>query len=214
MKKLLTITALAAALTSQGAIAQSVGINFGVGTMYSTTNTTTTMPTGALINVLALTNGATWASLGSLNTLFSNLTNSFLPANTARVGFFGNDNSGGPGYANGSILFNLSGGVATGQELLLVVYSGLTTNSSSPGLGQNGFFYRDSSYVIPSPGTIDIFSETANIGGPIPANQFTSGTGAVGGSGFTTVPEPSTYALLAMSGLALGGYILRRRSRA
>ena len=166
------------------------------------------------MNVLALTNGSTWASLGSLNTVFSNLTNSFLPTGATRVGFFGNNNSGGPGYANGGISFNLTGGVSTGQELLLVVYSGLTTNSASPGLSQPGFFFRDATYVIPSAGSaIDLFSETADIGGPLPADQFTSGTGAAGGAGFTTVPEPSTYALLAMGAAALGGYVIRRRKR-
>ncbi|MFM8719191.1 MAG: PEP-CTERM sorting domain-containing protein, partial [Chthoniobacterales bacterium] len=30
----------------------------------------------------------------------------------------------------------------------------------------------------------------------------------------TAVPEPSTYALLALSGLAIGGYAMRRRRRA
>jgi hypothetical protein len=51
--------------------------------------------------------------------------------------------------------------------------------------------------------------------------QFVQFTWDTGGSPINTtvteivgVPEPSTYALLAMSGLALGGYIVRRRSRA
>ena len=47
--------------------------------------------------------------------------------------------------------------------------------------------------------------------------QFTwGGDGAVNISASTVygVPEPSTYALIAMSGLALGGYVLRRRRRA
>jgi hypothetical protein len=47
--------------------------------------------------------------------------------------------------------------------------------------------------------------------------QFTwGGDGAVNVSASTVygVPEPSTYALLALGGLALGGYAMRRRQRA
>jgi hypothetical protein len=36
---------------------------------------------------------------------------------------------------------------------------------------------------------------------------------AAGSNSFTTVPEPSTYALLTLSALALGGYAVRRRAR-
>jgi hypothetical protein len=48
--------------------------------------------------------------------------------------------------------------------------------------------------------------------------QFTWGGGgsAINATAttFVGVPEPSTYALLAMCGLALGGYVMRRRQRA
>jgi len=36
---------------------------------------------------------------------------------------------------------------------------------------------------------------------------------AAGNNAFTTVPEPSTYALLALSGIGLAGYVARRRAR-
>jgi hypothetical protein len=47
--------------------------------------------------------------------------------------------------------------------------------------------------------------------------QFTWNNGAAGNvtlEGVAAVPEPSTYALLALAGLALGGYAVRRRQRA
>ena len=61
--------------------------------------------------------------------------------------------------------------------------------------------------------------------GPIPAGFLSSiggaqitwdGDGTVNASlqAIATVPEPSTYALLALGGLALGGYVVRRRRRA
>lgn len=44
--------------------------------------------------------------------------------------------------------------------------------------------------------------------------QFSNNGGANYIATFTAVPEPSTYALLAMSAVAMGGYIIRRRRRA
>lgn len=45
-------------------------------------------------------------------------------------------------------------------------------------------------------------------------NNFSSATIDTTMSKVAVVPEPSTYALLALSGLALGGYAMRRRRRA
>lgn len=45
-----------------------------------------------------------------------------------------------------------------------------------------------------------------------PAQGYNAFT-AAGSNSFTTVPEPSTYALLGLSALAIGGYVARRRAR-
>ncbi len=193
--------------------------------MYSTTNTSSFFASGGLINLLAVTNGQTWATLpgslgyGSINEMFANTTSGFAPSGTVLLGKIGNNNSGGSGITDGTYEFTLT----AGYELMTVGYSSLTTNSVSPGNSTTGFFYRsptaidgsDIGWVVPADGgfyamgayTIDTgFGSVAN-------SQFTSGTGAAGGNGFTTVPEPSTYALLAMSALGLGGYVVRRRNR-
>lgn len=224
MKKTLTSLAVAVALTQVGSA--SVSLNFGLGAMYAGTTTNSSFfSAGGLINLLANTNtsAVTWAALAatngyvSINEMFANTTAGFTPVGTVLLGQLGNDNSGGSGVTGGSFT-NLN--LAAGYELMAVAYSALTTNSSAPGNGTTGFFFRSATtnefsiaWIMPADGTYDLNGYTPEYSGFAPAGQFTSGTGAAGGNGFTTVPEPSTYALLAMSTLGLGGYVVRRRNR-
>ena len=77
--------------------------------------------------------------------------------------------------------------------------------------------------VTSSPGTFNLVAapgSSISLLTNVSALQFTwNGTGDSPDTPLTihaiqSVPEPSTYALLALSGLALGGYAMRRRRRA
>lgn len=221
MKKLtLTLSIVVAVVQSSMA---SVTINFGLGQMYSSTNTVTFFPTNGLVNILALTNGGSWGTSATISNTFANLTSSFIPANSVLVASFGNNNDGGnSGTVGTAFNYSYSGAFVAGAPLLAVGYGSLTTNSTSPGNGVNGFFFRtdsiidgsDIAWTAPADGqTVNLYAYTASLSGSLGNSQFTSGDGAAGGNGFTTVPEPSTYALLAMSALGLGGYVVRRRNR-
>jgi hypothetical protein len=80
---------------------------------------------------------------------------------------------------------------------------GLTANS-----GQSFDFF--STYISTTG-----FRSTETFGATFsgsPSIGYTPFTAAANNS-FTTVPEPSTYALLALSGIGLAGYVARRRAR-
>lgn len=91
-------------------------------------------------------------------------------------------------YAGGPTGFSRYTGATTGLSTGTEVYAPLTLFSSGANLADIvglGMSWGDS------------------------AGSFNVSMGAV-----ASVPEPSTYALLAMSGLAFGGYVIRRRRRA
>ena len=85
---------------------------------------------------------------------------------------------------------------------IINTYSGTTTGATTS-------TYLPLTLVLPGTG---VLSNVAGI-------QFTwDGGGAINSTvekiAATAVPEPSTYALLALSGLAFGGYVIRFRRRA
>jgi len=228
MKKLLLIMIVAVKATTHTALA-TVDIYFGMGNMFSNTLGAVSLPAGALINLLALDSGTWTSAYPNLSGALSSNTASFTLPGTTLVGRIGNNNAGGPGYTEGVFHFSYSGGFGPGDQLLIVAYANRTTNSASPGVGANGFFFRTDaiadgsslSYTAPADGgAYNLYSYTLDSGGSFPNDQFIAGDGSPAGNGtgflgggFTTVPEPSTYALLAMGAAALGGYVIRRRKR-
>ncbi len=222
MKKLALTIAAAAMIPSLGS---AVTINLGFGALYTgaTTNTSLWANGTGLLNLFVLTNGVSWDTPANLTSFFTTNTSSFAPANAFLLGkFSANDGQGGAGSFQGAVVYNYgTNNLAGNQPLLLVGYPTLTTSSTSPGLGTPGFWFYTTNavdgiaWLTPSANSasVDLNALTPEYFGTSAPDILTSGAAATSGTGFTTVPEPSTYALLAMGAAALGGYVIRRRKR-
>jgi hypothetical protein len=85
-----------------------------------------------------------------------------------------------------------------------------------------GLTIYDGVWLAPSPSAIDVniieLGVTSNVlyANSNPGNALVANSNAPseGSADIVLVPEPSTYALLSLAGLALGGYAARRRLRA
>jgi hypothetical protein len=200
----------------------SITIDISIGTAYSTPTATTPFPTSGVFKLLALESG-TWGDVATLQSTFSNLTSSFAPIGSSVIASFDGSNNGGNAGLGAFTLsdYTYAGNIGAGDQLLLLGYPTLTTSSGSPGFGTAGFFFRTAtvggdgqppniSFVLPADGTTSQLWFESEI--------LTSGNGATGGStgwgGFTTVPEPSTYALMALGGLVLFFIARRRKAQA
>jgi hypothetical protein len=92
-----------------------------------------------------------------------------------------------------------------------------TMTLASLGLSINDVFYFDA-YSSGGGGGDSAVDALANPNVSItdwggPYTSSTTGDGGLGLNSYQVVPEPSTYALLALSVAALGGYVVRRRRR-
>lgn len=162
-----------------------VTISFDGGILYESNGTTPVSP-GRLVYAVALPSGQFFpiTPLGWVS------GDNLLIGNYWLTDF---DVLGEDGGFSTVLIFDLAGGVSSGQQFGFVWFPTFENQNTNPAAGSPYGFYTEPGYVIPSDSGVAGFSfETESIGGPIP-NSF--GTAAL-----QVVPEPSSAALLMLGG--------------
>lgn len=206
---------LHAAISFTGsALASSFPTNYVANTNY----------VGVLLN---LDSGTDWSALNNVAAGTAFTVGSQLTINSTTFTVFGRNNATALRSVPGNVSnFSFTGGMTGGDQFAILILPSLAqANSLSAGTALS--LWRSSDWLLPANDTSGstfqflasggAFATVANSTVPSPSNFPQNGipsSSLTGGATFTSVPEPSTYALLAMSGIGVAGYVIRRRRRA
>ncbi len=219
-KTLATLSVLAVSLATPVLRAQSIDYGMVAGFVQSPADSNLVGGGFQLLGVTPSSGfnpaGATLANLLNSANMLS-VSNSFATIDVGAPGQF---------YQPGLLTFWSTGAtIATGTKLYALASTSPTFDLSAPWALVTG---TDVGWSSPNPTDPFGYSNielslagntiiAAGNGGPGTGAYFgaTPGTTlSAGDANLTLVPEPSTYALLSLAGLALGGYAARRRLRA
>lgn len=215
MKKTILLAVLIAAASNlQAAISFS---GTAMQSSFSTNYIANTNYVGVLIN---LDSGSDWSALNNITPGTAFTTGSQLTINTTTFTVFGRNNATAlrsmPGNASN---FSFTGGMSGSDSFAILIFpSAAQANSVSAGTALS--LWRSADWVMPvtdTSGSTFNYATSGQAFATVPnstvptalSSGFTSG-----GATLSVVPEPSTYALLAMGGIGMAGYVIRRRRRA
>ena len=190
-----------AAISFSGTALQSSNPNAGVVNSASV---------GVLIN---LDSGTDWSAIRDITPGTAFTIGSQFTINTTSFTVFARNTATSLGSISGAVSnFTFTGGMSAGDQFAMLIFPNATQADSVAAGTSLTLFRMDSPLAWTLPAN-DTSGSVFQFGGSTPSYTQVPNTASALES-FTVVPEPSTYALLVLGGLALAGHVIRRRRRA